>query len=171
MQGATLQMFSHGVNILGLWIVAYTIERQYGTRKISELGGLAQKAPVLATLLVVIGLASIALPLTNAFIGEFMMFNGVFSSKITEYNVVDTALALVCIILAAIYTLNMIRKIFYGEPKTATAQATEAPFTVNISLTVIVVTILLVGVYPRPLLQLTSDAVDAILSHMYLIKP
>src|SRR5207249_7731002 len=51
LQGVMMQMFNHGINILGLWIVVELIERQFGTRKISELGGLAAKAPVLSTLL------------------------------------------------------------------------------------------------------------------------
>ena len=50
MQGVLMQMFNHGINIIGLWIVVELIERQFGTRKLSELGGLAQKAPALATL-------------------------------------------------------------------------------------------------------------------------
>ncbi|MFM9909728.1 MAG: NuoM family protein, partial [Chitinophagaceae bacterium] len=72
LQGVMIQMFSHGINIIGLWIVVEIIERRFNTRKISELGGLAQKAPVLTILFVVIALANIALPLTNAFIGEFL---------------------------------------------------------------------------------------------------
>jgi NADH-quinone oxidoreductase subunit M len=57
MQGVMIQMFNHGVNIIGLWIIIELIERQYGTRKISELGGIAQKAPILAIFVVVIALA------------------------------------------------------------------------------------------------------------------
>ena len=66
-----------------MWIVVELMERQFGTRKLSELGGLAQKAPALAILFVVIALANIALPLTNAFVGEFLMFNGIFSSRVS----------------------------------------------------------------------------------------
>ncbi|MFX8903146.1 proton-conducting transporter membrane subunit, partial [Acinetobacter baumannii] len=86
------------------------IEQQLGTRKISALGGLAQKAPTFAILLVVLAFANIALPLTNAFIGEFLMFNGLFT-----YNVWAAAIAGVSIILGAVYTLNMVQKVFYGN--------------------------------------------------------
>ncbi len=68
LQGVMIQMFNHGINIIGLWIVVFLIEKQFNTRKISELGGLAGKAPVLTAMLVIITLANIALPLTNAFI-------------------------------------------------------------------------------------------------------
>src|SRR5207249_636270 len=86
LQGVMMQMFNHGINILGLWIVVELIERQFGTREISELGGIAAKAPILATLLVIMALANISLPLTNAFVGEFMMFSGIFSSTLTTHS-------------------------------------------------------------------------------------
>src|SRR4029079_19620503 len=89
-QGVMIQMFNHGINIIGLWVVAGMIERQFGTRKLSELGGIAQKAPALTAFLVIIALANISLPLTNSFIGEFMMFNGIWSSAVTKYHIVFT---------------------------------------------------------------------------------
>jgi NADH-quinone oxidoreductase subunit M len=166
LQGVMIQMFSHGVNIIGLWIVANAIETKYGTRKISELGGLAQKDPGLAILLVMVALANIGLPLTNGFVGEFMMFNGVFSSGVTRYGVLDAAVAGICIILAAVYILNMIKKIFYGNSNALTGSGTPTSVPVLVSLSVIVVLIFITGVYPKPMLQLTNDTVDAILKYM-----
>ncbi len=166
LQGTMMQMFSHGINIIGLWIVADAIEKKYGTRKMSELGGLAQKDPRLAILLVIVALGNIALPLTNGFVGEFMMFNGIFSSGVTKYGVLDTAVAGICIILAAVYTLNMIKKIFYGNSNALTQSGGPVPVNVLVSLSVIVVLIFLTGVYPKPMLQLTNDTVDAILKYM-----
>jgi NADH-quinone oxidoreductase subunit M len=169
LQGTVIQMFNHGINILGLWIVADAIEQKYGTRKISELGGLAQKAPGLAILLVIVALANIALPLTNSFIGEFMMFNGVFTSPVTKYGVVDTVTAGICIILSAVYTLNMIKKVFYGETSALTATGSDTSAAVKFSLIVIVALIFVTGVYPKPMLHLTNDVVDSILKHMKTI--
>jgi len=146
--------------------VADLIERQTGTRKISELGGLAVKAPVLAILLVVVALANVALPLTNAFVGEFLLFSGVFSSTATQYNVVFTVVAGLSIILAAIYTLNMIQRVFYGEPNTLTAKVTDIRLNEKIVLCAIVVLILFVGVYPKPILDLTKETAEMILTKM-----
>ncbi len=101
MQGVMIQMFSHGVNIIGLWIVVELIERQFHTRKMSELGGIAQKAPVLAIMLVIIALANVALPLTNAFVGEFLIFTGVYNSNVSKFNIVFTVAAAFTIILSA----------------------------------------------------------------------
>jgi NADH-quinone oxidoreductase subunit M len=164
MQGVMIQMFNHGINIIGLWIVVELIERQFGTRKISELGGLAQKAPVMAILLVVIALANIALPLTNAFAGEFLMFNGIFNSAVTKYNVWFTVLAGLSIIFAAIYTLNMIRKVFYGETNALTEKAFDTGFNETLVLGVIVVLVFWLGVYPQTLLGITNEVSDAILN-------
>jgi NADH-quinone oxidoreductase subunit M len=166
LQGTMLQMFSHGINIIGLWIVANAIETKYGTRKMSELGGLAQKDPGLAILLVIVALANIALPLTNGFVGEFMMFNGVFSSGVTKYGVLDMAVAGICIILAAVYTLNMIKKIFYGNSSALVQTGGPTSMPVLVSLSVIVALIFITGVYPKPMLQLTNETVDAILKYM-----
>ncbi len=152
LEGVMIQMFNHGINVIGLWIVADVIEQQLGTRKFSELGGLAQKAPVLAILLVLMALANIALPLTNAFVGEFLMFNGLF-----RYNVWMAAIAGISIILAAVYTLNMIQKILYGNTVTATSQATEISGNVQWVLAILAIAVIILGVYPQPLINLTKD--------------
>ena len=163
MQGVMIQMFNHGINIIGLWIVVELTERQFGTRKISELGGLAQKAPAMTILLVIVALANIALPLTNAFAGEFLMFNGLLNSAVTKYNIWFTAFAGLSIILAAVYTLNMIRKVFYGNTNELTEKALDIKLNEKIALGIIVVLIFWLGVYPQALLDVTKDFSDSIL--------
>ncbi len=170
MQGLMIQLFNHGINIIGLWIVVYLIEKQFKTRKISELGGLAGKAPVLTVMLVMITLANIALPLTNAFVGEFLMFSGIYSSKATTYNVVFTVTAAMTIILSAVYMLNMVQRVFYGTTNAITEKAVDIRPNEKFILGVIVVMIFVVGIYPEPLFRLTQDSVNLILSKMFL-KP
>jgi len=166
MQGVMFQLFAHGINILGLWIVVDLIERQFHTRKISELGGIAQKAPGLSIFLVIVVLANIALPLTNAFIGEFLMFNGVFGSKVTQYNVFFAVSAAITVILSAVYMLNMIQKVFFGPTNALTAAAKDIRWNEKFILAVIVVLIIVMGVYPKPVFDLTKDTVEAILTKM-----
>jgi NADH-quinone oxidoreductase subunit M len=163
MQGVMIQMFNHGINIIALWIVVELIERQFGTRKLSQLGGIAQKAPTLTILLVIVALANISLPLTNAFIGEFMMFTGIFGSAVTKYNILFAVLAGLSIILGAVYTLNMIQKVFYGNTSTVTETGKDIRLNEKFILSVIVVGILVIGVYPQSLLNLTEGFVDTIL--------
>ena len=162
LQGVMMQMFNHGINIIGLWIVIELIERQFETRKLSGLGGIAQKAPGLTTLLVIVALANVALPLTNAFVGEFLMFNGIWNA-LTNYRVVFTVAAAVSIILAAVYTLNMIQKVFYGATNPLTETARDITINERVSLAVIVLVIIVFGVYPQPLLNLTDGFVNNLL--------
>src|SRR5579871_792778 len=166
LQGVMIQMFNHGINIIALWIVVDLIERQLGTRKISELGGLAQKAPALAILLVIVSLANVALPLTNAFVGEFLMFSGIYTSTATTYNVVFTVVAGISIILSAVYMLNMIQKVFFGNTNSLTDKATDINWNEKLVLAALVIIILVVGVYPQPALELTKTTVETILTKM-----
>jgi NADH-quinone oxidoreductase subunit M len=166
MQGVMIQMFNHGINIIGMWIVVDLIERQFHTRKISELGGLAQKAPTLAILLVIVALANVALPLTNAFVGEFLLFSGVYTSVATQYNVVFTVVAGLSIILSAVYTLNMIQKVFFGNTNGLTEKAKDIRLNEAIVLAAVVVVILIIGIYPKPMLELTKETVEMIITKM-----
>jgi len=92
------------------------------------------------------------------------MFSGIFNSgDITRYNVVFTVAAGICIILAAIYTLNMVRKIFYGNTVSLTETATDLHLNEKFALGVIVVLIFWMGVFPQPVLDITSNISDSIL--------
>jgi len=163
MQGVMIQMFNHGINIIGLWIIVEILEKKFGTRKLSDLGGLAQKAPVMAILFVIIVLANIALPLTNAFVGEFMMFTGIFSSRISSYELITVPLAGLTIIFGAIYMLRMVQKVIYGNTNELTENATDIGPNEKLVLGIIVAMIIVVGVYPQPFLDLTKETTEMIL--------
>jgi NADH-quinone oxidoreductase subunit M len=158
--GALIQLFNHGINIIGLWIVVDIIEQQTGIRKMSELGGLAQQAPRLAIMLVIVALANIALPLTNAFIGEFLMFSGLF-----KMNIWYAVIAGISIILAAVYTLGMIQKVFYGSKNEAITVA-DLNATQWLALAAIVVMIFVMGVYPAPIIKLGETTAQAVAALM-----
>ena len=164
MNGAVLQMFSHGINIMALWIVADLIERQTGVTMISELGGIAKKAPKLTIFLVIAAFANIALPLTNAFVGEFMLFNGLY-----QFKPWIAAFAGLSIILSAAYTLNMIKHVFYGEVATAVAGCTDINKTQAMVLTVITGLILFVGIYPDPFFKMMYETVGLIVNRYVTI--
>lgn len=158
-QGAMIQLFNHGINILGMWVVLDIVERQTGIKNISQLGGIAHKAPVLTIFLVVIALANIALPLTNAFVCEFLMFAGLYQA-----NVWYAVVAGIGIILAAVYTLRMIQKVFYGQDNVATGNMTDIGLGAGIGLSVITILIFWLGVFPQPLIDMTKAAVSSLLA-------
>jgi len=169
MQGVMIQMFNHGINILGLWVIVEILEKKYGTRKLSELGGLAQKAPAMAILFVIVALANIALPLTNAFVGEFMMFTGIFTSQYSSYEFLTVPAAGLTIIFGAIYTLRMIQKVIYGNTNTLTETGTDIGINEKFVLGVIVILIIVAGVYPEPFLELTKDTTNFIIKEANIL--
>ncbi len=156
MHGIMVQMFNHGINITGMWLMVSMIENRWGTRDMTKLGGMATAAPQMAIALVIISLANIALPLTNGFVGEFMLFNGLFSGGITVMVVAGLG-----IILGAVYTLNMIQKAAYGK---VTAMVVKKDMSMNeyLGIGIIIALILFLGVYPKPLLDLTSGIASMI---------
>ncbi|MBL7717903.1 MAG: NADH-quinone oxidoreductase subunit M [Flavipsychrobacter sp.] len=152
--GIMVQMFNHGINITGMWLIVSMIENRWGTRDMTKMGGMATSAPKMAIALVIISLANIALPLTNGFIGEFMLFNGLFSGT-SPYAMTFMIVAGLGIILGAVYTLNMVQKAAYGEVAPMVHQK-DISANEYVGLAVIIALILVLGVYPKPLLDMTA---------------
>lgn len=158
-EGVMVQMFNHGINIIGLWIVIDVIEKQTGVKNMSQLGGLAHKAPILTIFLIIIAFANIALPLTNAFVGEFMMFAGIY-----QHNIWMAVAAGLSIILAAVYTLNMVQKVFYGKENESLNNVVDISFNQKLALSLIVIMIFGFGVYPQPMIDLAKDTVAILIN-------
>jgi len=154
MHGIMVQMFNHGINITGMWLIVSMVENRWGTRDMTKLGGMASTAPKMAIALVIISLANIALPLTNGFIGEFMLFNGLFQGT-SPYHITFMVVAGLGIIFGAVYTLNMVQKTAYGN---ATEMVIAKDLSANeyLGLAIIIALILFLGIYPQPLLDMTS---------------
>lgn len=158
MHGLMVQMFNHGINITGMWLIVSMIEQRWGTRDMTKLGGMATSAPQMAIALVIISFANIALPLTNGFIGEFMLFNGLFSSA-SAYRITFMVVAGLGVILGAVYTLNMVQKTAYGN---TVEMKMQKDLTANefAGLAIIIAIILFLGVYPKPLLDMTAGVAN-----------
>jgi NADH-quinone oxidoreductase subunit M len=160
MHGIMVQMFNHGINITGMWLIVSMVENRWGTRDMNKLGGMATTAPAMAIALVIISLANIALPLTNGFIGEFMLFNGLFSGAIANHMTL-MVIAGLGIILGAVYTLNMVQKTAYGEAVQMNV-AKDLSLNEYMGLGIIITLILFLGFYPKPLLDLTAGVAGMI---------
>jgi len=125
-----------------------------------KLGGMASMMPRMAVALVIISLANIGLPLTNGFIGEFMLYNGIFDSG-SIYHITFMVIAGLGVILGAVYTLNMVQKTAYGN-ETEVLIAKDLSVNEYLGLAIVITLIIFLGVYPKPLLDLTSGMVSMV---------
>jgi NADH-quinone oxidoreductase subunit M len=158
LEGAMIQMISHGVNVVGLFFCYEIIVRRTKTGQISSLGGIATKAPIFAAFFMIIMLGSIALPLTNSFVGEFLLLLGIF-----EFNAILASIAGLTIILGAVYMLWMFQRSIYGSTNETTVEFADLTRQEILVLTPVVVLILWIGVYPDLFLGLAEPAVRSIL--------
>lgn len=113
--GGILQMVSHGISTGALFILIGVIYDRRHTRNLSDFGGLAKVMPAYTTLFVIVAMSSVGLPGTNGFVGEFMVLSGTFVSQ--TFNIwpkVFTLFAATGVILAAIYMLHAVLKMFWG---------------------------------------------------------
>ncbi|MHB9054738.1 MAG: complex I subunit 4 family protein [Paludibacteraceae bacterium] len=157
-QGGIFQMFAHGVNIVGLLLCFYIIYKRTGTDEISDLGGIASAAPRFAIVFLLIVLANVALPLTNSFVGEFLIFLGIF-----QFNKIYAVLAGITIILSAVYMLKMYQKVMYGQKTEATQNFRDISTGEFLLFVPIIVVIFWTGVSPSFILQLLGNVTKSIL--------
>jgi len=161
MQGAMVQMLSHGINVVGLFFVLDIISSRLKTNKIEELGGLAKVAPQLAIAFLIIVLGTVALPGTNGFIGEFLLLLGVYN-----YCAWAAAIAGLTIIFGAVYMLRTYQNVMLGKTNSLTLTFTDIQGSEKLVLFIICALIIVLGVYPKPLLHITEASVQHILEQV-----
>ncbi|MFI5451752.1 NuoM family protein [Pedobacter sp. UC225_61] len=161
LQGVMVQMLSHGINVIGLFFVLDIISSRLKTNKIDELGGLAKVAPKLAITFLIIVLGTVALPGTNGFIGEFLLLFSVYS-----YNAWLGLIAGLTIIFGAVYMLRMYQRVMLGETNALTISFTDIKGTEKVVLYTICVLIIVMGVYPKPILHLSEASVQHLLEQV-----
>jgi len=161
LQGAMIQMLSHGINVVGLFFVLDIIFSRTKTNKIEELGGIAKAAPQLAIVFLIIVLGTVALPGTNGFIGEFLLLMGVYN-----YGIWAAAIAGLTIIFGAVYMLRMYQNVMLGKTNELTITFTDIQGSEKLVLYIICALIIILGVYPKPLLHLTEASVQNLLEQV-----
>ncbi len=159
MQGAVFQMLSHGVNAVGLFFIADILIDRYGNREMKDMGGIAHVSSPFAITFTIILLGSVALPLTNGFIGEFMLLNGVF-----QYSGWLALFAGLTVIFGAVYMLRAYQRIMLGEAGEASKSFKALTSNEKILLYIIVALVIVNGVYPKPLLDIAGPSLSAILA-------
>jgi NADH-quinone oxidoreductase subunit M len=155
LQGAMIQMLSHGINVVGLFFIWDIISRRLNTRDVDNLGGIAKVAPKFAIAFLIILLGTVALPLTNGFIGEFLLLNSVYHA-----NIWLVAVAGLTMIFGAVYMLRMYKKVMQGETNALTAIFADISGSEKLVLGIICALIIIIGVYPQPILHISEAAVN-----------
>jgi NADH-quinone oxidoreductase subunit M len=159
MEGSIYQMFSHGVSTGALFILVGMLYDRRHTRLISEFGGLATSLPIYSTFFLIVTLSSLGLPLLNGFVGEFLVIVGSYHSR-----ALYAVLAAAGVVLAAVYLLWMYQRVFYGELTNEKNRALpDCNRREKLILTVMVVVIVAMGVYPQPFLRRMDRSVTSIL--------
>ncbi len=110
MQGAMLQMLNHGISTGALFFLVGVLYDRKHTREIKDYSGLAGKVPLFCFVFLVFTLSSIGLPLTNGFVGEFLILLGTF-----DYDPVTSGIAVTGVVLGALYMLSLYRRVSFGE--------------------------------------------------------
>lgn len=150
--GALLMMIAHGLSVALLFMLSTCIYHRSQTFDMSAMGGLATKAPVLSAFFVAATMASIGLPGFGNFWGEFTIFIALAETETTKWIVAPAALG---IIISAIYGLRAVANIFYGKPTAGFAERlcgdaiVDLNWNERIPALVLIVTLVLVGIFPR----------------------
>ncbi|MEV0062410.1 NADH-quinone oxidoreductase subunit M [Nocardia sp. NPDC050718] len=157
--GATLYMVNHGLSTAALFLIAGFLVSRRGTRMIAEFGGVQKVAPILAGTFFIAGLATLSLPGLAPFVSEFLVLVGTFS----KYKVA-AVIATGALVLAAIYVLWMYQRMMTGPVKQGNEHLRDL---VPRELAVVVpllAALLVLGFYPKPILDLVDPAVGHTLS-------
>ncbi|HIC20525.1 MAG TPA: NADH-quinone oxidoreductase subunit M [Gammaproteobacteria bacterium] len=166
MEGAIVQMISHGFVSAALFLCVGVLYDQMHSREIDSYGGVVNTMPVFAFFLVFFAMANVGLPGTSGFVGEFLVILGSF-----RVNGWYAAVAGLTLVLGAAYTLWMIKRVVYGE---MTSDKVKALVDVNgrekAVLGVLAVCVLGLGVYPMPLLEVMHSTVENLLQHAAISK-
>lgn len=161
LSGANLYMFNHGLSTAALFLVTgYLISRR-GSALISDFGGVEKVAPVLAGVFLVAGLSSLSLPGLSPFVSEFLVIVGAFA-----YSKVAAAFAVTGIVLAAIYILLMYQRTMTGPVRTEVAGMRDLGTRELVAVAPVLVLIVVLGFFPKPLLSVINPAVEHTLSQV-----
>ena len=155
-EGSIFQMLSHGVVSAALFLIVGVIYDRMHSREIASYGGLVHRMPVYAFVFMIFMLASIGLPATSGFVGEFLIFVGVF-----QVNTWVAMLGLIGVILGAAYMLWLYRRVIFGElNKESLKSITDLNMREIGFFAPLVALALFMGIYPKPFLDVLHVSVE-----------
>ena len=162
-RGAFLQMIAHGFVVVGLFFIAEIIFRRYETRVIAEMGGIRSQTPKFTSMFLILVMASISLPSTFNFVGEFTVLY-----SLSQINIWFAILGGTTIILGAYYMLRIFQHAMLGE--TNSKLFADVSITEGITLVAIIVVLLFFGLYPKPIIDLITPSLEEILNQINRIN-
>jgi NADH-quinone oxidoreductase subunit M len=163
-QGGLIQMMSHGINVVALFYIFDLLQSRMQTSEMRMMGGIRGVAPQFALLFLIVLLGSVAMPLTNGFVGEFLLLNGIF-----QHNIWMAAAAGLTIILGAVYMLRGYQTMMLGETNERTSTFLDLTATEKWVLIPLAILIIVFGIYPKPLLDLTASNVELLVNGVQAI--
>jgi NADH-quinone oxidoreductase subunit M len=165
MEGAVLQMLNHGVSSGALFLLVGVIYDRRHTRMVRDFGGLAKVMPIYAAVFIIVTMSSIGVPGTNGFVGEFMVVMGTFVSQTLGGQAkLQAGLASAGVILAAVYMLSMVQRVFFGpldNPKNK--RLTDMNVRETVAMAPLLALIFVIGLFPNLFLSRMGDGVSAVL--------
>jgi NADH-quinone oxidoreductase subunit M len=163
-QGAVIQMVSHGLVAAGLFLMVGMIYERCHSRELAAYGGLAKLMPVYSVFFMILTLASVGLPTTSGFTGEFLVLLGAFSAAWPQYVQGDayplamSATAVSGVVLGALYMLRLAQTFLYGEAKAPHQPFPDLNLRENLILGAIVVAVFALGLFPDEPMRKTETA-------------
>ncbi|MBW1653788.1 complex I subunit 4 family protein [Flavobacterium quisquiliarum] len=156
LRGAVMQMIAHGFVVVGLFFAAEVIYRRFETREIEAMGGIRTQSPKFTSMFLILVLASVALPSTFNFVGEFTVLY-----SLSQVNIWFAILGGTTIILGAYYMLRMFQHVMLGETNSKTFA--DVSLNEGISFVAIIAVLLFFGFYPKPITDLITPSLETIL--------
>ena len=159
--GGVLLMVNHGLITAGFFLLIGWIYERRQSWQVSELGGLQTPAPIMAAAFTVVMMASIGVPGLNGFISEFLVLSGTFITHRWW-----AAVALLGVIVAAIYLLWAYQQVFHGEPGPDDAKTRDLVWVERLVVAPLIILIVFLGVYPKPVLDRIDPSVNQLIAHV-----
>jgi NADH-quinone oxidoreductase subunit M len=161
LDGVLVQMFNHGLTAAALfWFIALLQARTGGLRGIDDFGGLRKPAPIFAGLMGIAIFSSLGLPGLNGFVGEFLIFRGVFS-----LSWVSASVSILGLLVTATFLLTVIQKVFAGPTPERWASFPDLQPGEWLALAPVIVLMFLLGVAPRLIVDSVNPTVEFLLAH------
>ncbi len=163
-QGAVIQMVSHGLTAAGLFLIVGMIYERCHTRELAAYGGLAKLLPVYSVFFMILTLASIGLPTTSGFTGEFLVLLGAVSASWQQYQqgitypLVVNASAVLGVVLGALYMLRFAQRFVFGAARAPHQPIADLDAREKIILSAIVAAVFAIGLFPDEPLHKTEMA-------------